>query len=75
LPAAARPGIEIAQLEIRVRNVVDGELAGQFTGRVRAHPVGDHQQVAAGCPRGDVARHNRSERILIVRAAHTQIGH
>ena len=67
--------IQIAELEIRVRDVVDGELAGQLAGRVGAHAVGDHQQVPARGPGRHVVGDHHRQRVLIVRAAHAQVAH
>ena len=41
---------QVAPLVVGVRNVVGGELAGQFAGGVGAHAVGHDEQVAAAAP-------------------------
>ena len=68
-----RGGIKIAELEIGVRNVVDGELAGELAGRVGAHAVGDDQEVSAAGPFCLVLGDDDGQRVLVVEAAHAQV--
>jgi hypothetical protein len=55
-------------------NVIDGKSTGQFTGGVGAHAVRYHQQMASLPPLLQTGSQGNGIAILIVRAAHPDVG-
>jgi hypothetical protein len=63
----------LPQLVERVRNRVDGDLAGQFSDRMSAHSIGHDKQVPALLPSFLIGGQLHDARILIVLASETDI--
>jgi hypothetical protein len=66
-------GGQLAIVVIQVPDVLDGQFAGQFSRRMRPHPVGDQKRMAAVLPRLLVFGEHNGMRILIVGPAHPDV--
>jgi len=58
---------------VEMRDVVDGQFAGQFSSSVCSHPVSDNEQVALLLPVLDAAGQGDGHVVLIGRSTHTDI--
>ena len=66
---------QVGPLLVGVRNVVGGDLAGEFAGGVGAHAVGHDEEVAARSPVAVVAGERHGERVLIAGAPHPDVAY
>ena len=64
----------IGAFQIRLRNQRRGHLTRQFSGRVRAHTVGDDEERTARLAQSRRRGKRDRERVLIVRAPHSDVG-